>query len=160
LVARNNLKATDRELYGRAGCFVPFSPGIKLSDWVKVDLWDMFYMEAPRRRAEFEKKYTTLKKSIATLAARYGVNFKTILKWKHREGVVDHKSGPKKVRSSLSEMDQAVVCEFRRVTKLPLDDVFIALKDKIPALTRSNLHRCLQKNGFRAQNTACLRGAL
>jgi hypothetical protein len=45
-------------------------------------------------------------------------------------------------------MDQAVVCEFRRVTKLPLDDVFIALKDRILALTRSNLHRCLQRNGL------------
>ncbi|MDR0727882.1 MAG: IS481 family transposase, partial [Puniceicoccales bacterium] len=88
------------------------------------------------------------KESIATLAVRYGVNFKTILKWKHREDVADHKSGPKKVRSSLNEMEQAVVCEFRRVTKLPLDDVFIALRDKIPALTRSNLHRCLQRNGL------------
>jgi hypothetical protein len=28
---------------------------------------------------------------------------------------------------------------------LPLDDVFVALKDVIPALTRSNLHRCLDR---------------
>lgn len=40
------------------------------------------------------------------------------------------------------------MCEFRRVTKFSLDDVFVALKDKIPALTRSNLHRCLQRHGL------------
>jgi hypothetical protein len=44
-------------------CLIPFSPGIKLSDLVKVDLWDMFYMEAPKRRTEFEKKYMTLKRA-------------------------------------------------------------------------------------------------
>ena len=31
--------------------------------------------------------------------------------------------------------------EFRRVSKLPLDDVYVALKDQIPELSRSNLHR-------------------
>jgi hypothetical protein len=31
---------------------------------------------------------------------------------------------------------------------LPLDDVYIALKDVIPHLTRSNLHRCLQRHGI------------
>ena len=31
---------------------------------------------------------------------------------------------------------------------LPLDDVYIALKEKIPNLTRSNLHRCLKRNGL------------
>ena len=34
------------------------------------------------------------------------------------------------------------------MTKFALDDVFIALKDKIPALTRSNLYRCLKRNGL------------
>jgi hypothetical protein len=48
---------------GARNCFVPFSSGIKLNDLVKVDLWDMFYMEAPRRRTEFEKKHTTLKRA-------------------------------------------------------------------------------------------------
>jgi hypothetical protein len=31
---------------------------------------------------------------------------------------------------------------------LPLDDVYIALKDVIPQLTRSSLHRCLQRHGI------------
>jgi IS30 family transposase len=31
---------------------------------------------------------------------------------------------------------------------LPLDDVYVALKDVIPHLTRSSLHRCLQRHGI------------
>jgi hypothetical protein len=32
--------------------------------------------------------------------------------------------------------------------RLPLDDVYVALKDVIPHLTRSSLHRCLQRHGI------------
>lgn len=32
--------------------------------------------------------------------------------------------------------------------RLPLDDVYIALKDVIPHLTCSSLHRCLQRHGI------------
>jgi transposase len=88
------------------------------------------------------------KESIAALAKRYGINFKTVIKWRKRPNVNDLKSGPKKIRSALTDKEQAIVCEFRRVSQLPLDDVFAALHEQIPALTRSNLHRCLQRNGL------------
>lgn len=84
--------------------------------------------------------------SIAKLAKKYNLNPKTVVKWKNRSDFVDKKAGPAKPKSSLSEREQAIICEFRRVTKLPLDDVFIALKDKIPALSRSNLYRCLKRH--------------
>jgi hypothetical protein len=61
---------------------------------------------------------------------------------------MDKRSGPIQPKSALSITEQEIICEFRRVTKLPLDDVYISLKDKIPALTRSNLHRCLKRNGL------------
>ena len=32
--------------------------------------------------------------------------------------------------------------------RLPLDDVYIAIEDLIPQLTRSSLHRCLQRHGI------------
>ena len=38
--------------------------------------------------------------------------------------------------------------EFRRVSKLPLDDVYVALKDQIPELSPSNLHWWLKRNGL------------
>lgn len=41
-----------------------------------------------------------------------------------------------------------MICEFRRVTKFSLDDVFISLMYEIPKMTHSNLHRCLQRHGL------------
>ncbi len=37
---------------------------------------------------------------------------------------------------------------FREKTLLPLDDVLGCLKDSIPNLSRSALHRCLQRHGI------------
>jgi len=39
-----------------------------------------------------------------------------------------------------------VIVAFRRRTLLPLDDIFGCLKDRIPKLTRSSLHRCLERH--------------
>ena len=41
-----------------------------------------------------------------------------------------------------------MVVEFRRRTLLPLDDVLGCLRDSIPKLTRSSLHRCLERHGI------------
>ena len=41
-----------------------------------------------------------------------------------------------------------MIVEFRRPTLLPLDDVMGCLKDSIPNLTRSSLHRCLGRHGI------------
>jgi len=41
-----------------------------------------------------------------------------------------------------------VVVAFRRHTLLPLDDCLYALQATIPHLTRSSLHRCLQRHGI------------
>src|SRR5215213_2806886 len=40
------------------------------------------------------------------------------------------------------------IVEFRRRTLLPLDDVLGCLREAIPALTRSALHRCLVRHGI------------
>ncbi len=45
-------------------------------------------------------------------------------------------------------MDEAVIVAFRRHTLLPLDDCLYALQPTIPHLTRSSLHRCLQRHGI------------
>ena len=57
--------------------------------------------------------------------------------------------GPKERRSTvLSPMEEAAIVALRVQARLPLDDVYIALKDVIPQLTRSSLHRCLQRHGI------------
>lgn len=45
----------------------------------------------------------------------------------------------------LAEAEEALVVAFRRHTQLPLDDCLYALQPSIPHLTRSALHRCLQR---------------
>ena len=102
-----------------------------------------------RTTARVRQEIQESEESIAALAARYGINHKTVLYWKHAGRIEDKKSGPTHPRSTvLTEAEEQIICEFRRVTKFSLDDVFVALKDKIPALTRSNLHRCLQRHGL------------
>ena len=44
--------------------------------------------------------------------------------------------------------DEAVVVAFRRHTLLPLDDCLYVLQATIPPLTRSSLHRGLQRHGI------------
>ena len=87
--------------------------------------------------------------SLRALARRYGVNPKTIAKWKSRTSAADLRTGPKEPRSTvLSVEEEAVVVAFRRHTLLPLDDCLYALQPTIPHLTRSSLHRCLQRHGI------------
>ena len=59
------------------------------------------------------------------------------------------KTGPAAPRSTvLREGEEAAIVAFRRHTLLPLDDCLYALQPSIPHLTRSALHRCLQRHGI------------
>ena len=70
-------------------------------------------------------------------------------KWRNRSSASDLPTGPKKPRSTvLSVEEEAVVVAFRRHALLPLDDCLYALQATIPHLTRSSLHRCLQRHGI------------
>ncbi len=63
--------------------------------------------------------------------------------------VTDLATGPKTPASTVLTIDEeAVVVVFRRHTLLPLDDCLYALQPTIPHLTRSSLHRCLQRHGI------------
>ncbi|QRE75500.1 IS481 family transposase [Methylobacterium aquaticum] len=87
--------------------------------------------------------------SLRQLATRYGINPKTVAKWKKRSSTADCRTGPSEPKSTvLSSEDEAVIVAFRRHTLLPLDDCLYALQATIPHLTRSSLHRCLQRHGI------------
>ena len=87
--------------------------------------------------------------SLRALAKRCGINQKTVAKWKKRSSVADLRTGPKEPRSTvLSAEEEAIIIAFRRHTLLPLDDCLYALQPTIPHLTRSSLHRCLQRYGI------------
>ncbi|MER9402424.1 helix-turn-helix domain-containing protein, partial [Mesorhizobium sp. M0615] len=87
--------------------------------------------------------------SLRALAKRYGINQKTVRKWRNRTSAADLPTGPRDPKSTvLSTEEEAVIVAFRRYTLLPLDDCLYALQPTIPHLSRSSLHRCLQRHGI------------
>jgi hypothetical protein len=98
--------------------------------------------EAVRRAIQHSQE------SLRATAKRHGINQKTVAKWKKRTSVADLPTGPRNPQSTvLTTEEEAVIVAFRRYTLLPLDDCFYALQPTIPTLTRSSLHRCLQRHG-------------
>ena len=101
--------------------------------------------EAVRRAIQHSQE------SLRALAKRYGVNQKTVAKWKKRSSASDLRTGPRDARLTvLTIEEEAVIVAFRRYTLLPLDDCLYALLPTIPTLTRSSLHRCLQRHALAA----------
>jgi len=99
----------------------------------------------PCLRAEFQAS----KESTRSIAARYGLNPKTVAKWRKRTTTADAPMGPKAPKSTvLTPTEEAIVVTFRQKTLLPLDDMLGCLRDTIPNLSRSALHRCLQRHGI------------
>ena len=99
--------------------------------------------EAVRRAIQLRQE------SVRALAKRFGVSPTTVQKWRKRATTADAKMGPKEARSTvLTPGEEAVIVAFRRHTLLPLDDCLYALQPTIPHLTRSSLHRCLQRHGI------------
>lgn len=87
--------------------------------------------------------------SVRALAQRHGISPTTVQKWRRRQTTADAAMGPKQARSPvLSAEQEAMVVAFRRHTLLPLGDCLYALQPTIPELTRSSLHRCLQRHGI------------
>ena len=98
-----------------------------------------------RIRKEIQKNSENLTQK--QLAERYHINVKTAAKWQKRDAIEDQICGAKiGDNSSLSSLEEEIICQTRLKTLLPLDDLWVVLKKEIPALTRSNLHRCLVRN--------------
>jgi transposase InsO family protein len=86
--------------------------------------------------------------SLRGLAKRYGINQKTVAKWKQRETVADLPTGPEKAQSTVLAIEEgAIIVAFRHHTLRSLDDYLYALQPTILHLARSSLHRCLQRHG-------------
>lgn len=87
--------------------------------------------------------------SIRTLAARHGLNPKTVAKWRTRTDIADRKRGPATPGSrAITAADEAAILAFRRYIPLSLDDSMATLGARLPALSRSTLHRLLKRHGL------------
>src|SRR5881628_571551 len=99
--------------------------------------------EAVRRAIQLRQE------SVRALAKRYGVSPTTVQKWRKRTTTAGARMGPKEPRSTvLTVEEEAIIVAFRRHTLLPLDDGLYGLRPTIPHLTRSSLHRCLERHGI------------
>ena len=100
-----------------------------------------------RTTAAVRRAIQASSESLAKTAKRYGVDPKTVAKWRGRTGVADAPMGPTKVVSSvLTPLEEAAAVAFRQHTLLPLDDCLFALQDSLPHLSRSALHRLFKRH--------------
>ena len=99
----------------------------------------------PRIRAERQRS----KDKTSTLAQRYGLSRTTVTKWRSRTTTSDAPMAPGQPKSTLlSPAQEAVIVGFRKKPLLPLEDVMGCLRESIPKLSRSSLHRCFQRHGI------------
>src|SRR5215208_3504170 len=84
------------------------------------------------------------------LAERYSVSTETIRKWRKR-GLAerqDRSSRPHRLPWKASEEERAVVCELRRATGFPLDELTFVVAHFLPHLDRDNVYRILKAAGL------------
>ncbi len=93
---------------------------------------------------EIRRKIRQEKGSIASIARKYGLNWRTVKKWKERDSVEDKQMGNGRANSKLTKSEDWLICEIKRLTLLGLDDLLLLLKPLFSKLSRSGLHRCLK----------------
>ncbi|MEH2493593.1 transposase InsO family protein [Bradyrhizobium sp. AZCC 1678] len=102
----------------------------------------------PKTRAYIQRS----KRSVAELAAELGVSETTIRRWRGRSTVADRPHTPKTLQTGLSAIEERLVCELRTSLQLPLDDIVEVMRRCVNAeLSRSAIHRCLQRHGISAR---------
>jgi transposase-like protein len=99
----------------------------------------------PKTRAYIQRS----RAPVAALAAELGVSETTVRRWRGRTSVADRSHAPKRLITSLSPLDDALVLELRVKLQLPLDDITEVMRRCInPKLSRSAIHRCLKRYGL------------
>ena len=83
------------------------------------------------------------------LAERHGVSTETVRKWRRRGPAEcrDRSSRPRRLPWKATEEERAVVCELRRATGFPLDDLTFVVAHFLPHLNRDSVWRILRAEG-------------
>jgi Helix-turn-helix domain len=98
-----------------------------------------------RTNAALRREIQESSETNKALAARLGLNLKTIAKWRSRPTTSDARKGPRPASTVLSATEEALIVVFRKHTRFTLDVCLAHLKPSIPALSRSALHRCFKR---------------
>ena len=89
-----------------------------------------------------------------SLAKLYGINPKTVANWRARSSVLDEPMGRRgRTSQYLSQEQEHLAIVLRKQEHLSLDDLMGHLLETSPKLSRSALHRCLQRHGISRQPT-------
>jgi hypothetical protein len=93
------------------------------------------------------------KKPVAELAAELGIGETTVRRWRSRTTVNDRSHRPHRLMTNLSAMEETLICELRTSLQLPLDDIVEVMRRCVnDRLSRSAIHRCLQRHGISQRN--------
>jgi Integrase core domain len=86
----------------------------------------------------------------SVLARRYGISGETVRKWRKRGSadVHDHSARPHKLPWSATTEERAIICEVRRSTRFPLDDLVFVIQHFLPHLSRDCIYRVLKAEGL------------
>src|SRR3954453_22641807 len=99
----------------------------------------------PKVRAYIQRS----KKAVAELAGELGISETTVRRWRGRTTVGDRSHRPHRLTTNLLAMEEMLVCELRTALQLPLDDIVEVMRRCINgSLSRSAIHRCLQRHGI------------
>jgi len=82
------------------------------------------------------------------LAQQYNVTTQTIRKWQRRDVFTDKSHRPHRLQTKLSEHQEMLVVELRKLLLLPLDDLLVIVREFIhPQASRSGIDRTLRRHG-------------
>jgi transposase InsO family protein len=90
------------------------------------------------------------------LAKRYGISAETVRKWRKRgpDDCRDHSARPHHLPWRATEEERAIVCELRRSTNFPLDDLTFVVAHFLPHLNRDSIWRILKAEGLNRRQIA------
>jgi transposase InsO family protein len=87
--------------------------------------------------------------SVAELAAELGLSEKTVRRWKGRQDVADRSSTPHTLATDFTFEEEEIAAGLRMDLGLSLDDLLEVMRRCLrPSISRSALHRLLQRRGL------------
>ena len=90
--------------------------------------------------------------SVAEVARELGVSERTVTRWRGRDKVSDRSHRPHHIATTMTPLEESLAVELRTSLSLPLDDIVEVLRRCVNAkLSRSQVHRCLQRHGVSAK---------
>ncbi|NJS37405.1 MAG: hypothetical protein HC765_15025 [Brachymonas sp.] len=104
----------------------------------------------PKTRKEIKESNLSVKE----LMVRYSLSKATVLKWRKRENHEDLSHRPHTLHTTLSTVQEWIVCELRRMLMLPLDDLLAVTREFVNAkVSRAGIERLLKREGMPSLRT-------